>query len=232
MDKNAEIGKASAVARLWRDKSAVAAAMADRESRNGVKEFEHGLQGFHGCPESLIFRTGISKKRGGSRHLPHAFRQEGIAMLSSVLRSKRAVQVNIAIMRAFVKLREMLGANLALARKFGELEARVGGHDEQIAEIIEAIRELMSPPVEVPKKEIGLATISFEDKRTRPPLQAADLIAYRMRQQKANEHKSGKPMSFAPLDCLLWGNMKPEELTAHAQRLVEADAQRSKNRVP
>ena len=108
-----------------------------------------------GETESLIFQSGISKKRGGSRYFPHAFTQEGISMLSSVLRSKRAVQVNIAIMRAFIKLREMLGANLELARKFGELEARVGGHDEQIVEIIEAIRQLMSPPPKDPKKEIG-----------------------------------------------------------------------------
>jgi hypothetical protein len=114
--------------------------------------------------ESLIFQTGISKKRGGSRHFPHAFTQEGIAMLSSVLRSKRAVQVNIAIMRAFIKLREMLGANLELARKFDELEARVGGHDEQIAKIIEAIRQLVSPPPEEPKKEIG-----FHIKEDAPP---------------------------------------------------------------
>jgi hypothetical protein len=105
--------------------------------------------------ESLMFQSGRSKKRGGSRHFPHAFTQEGIAMLSSVLRSKRAVRVNIAIMRAFIKLREMLGANLELAREFGELEARVGGHDEQIAKIIEAIRQLISTPPELPKKEIG-----------------------------------------------------------------------------
>jgi hypothetical protein len=82
--------------------------------------------------ESLIFQSGRSKRRGGSRHLPHAFTQEGIAMLSSVLRGKRAVHVNIAIMRAFIKLREMLGTNLELARKFAELEGRVGGHDEQM----------------------------------------------------------------------------------------------------
>jgi hypothetical protein len=73
------------------------------------------------------------------------------------LRSNWAVQVNIAITRAFIKLREMLGTNLELARKFGELEARVGGYDEQTAEIIESIRQLMAPtpPSEEPKRKIG-----------------------------------------------------------------------------
>ncbi len=81
-------------------------------------------------------------------------RQEIVAMLSSVLNSERAVQVNIAIMRAFVKLRGILETNRELARKFDELEARVGKHDEQIGSIIEAIRQLMAPP-EKPRREIG-----------------------------------------------------------------------------
>jgi hypothetical protein len=84
----------------------------------------------------------------------HAFTEEGVAMLSSVLNSERAVHVNIAIMRAFVRLREILETNRELARKFEELEARVGKHDEQIGSIIEAIRQLMVPP-EKPRPEIG-----------------------------------------------------------------------------
>jgi len=75
-------------------------------------------------------------------------------MLSSVLSSERAVNVNIAIMRAFVKLREALETNRELARKFDELEKHVGEHDEKIAAILEAIRQLMAPP-EKPKREIG-----------------------------------------------------------------------------
>jgi len=75
-------------------------------------------------------------------------------MLSSVLSSERAVNVNIAIMRAFVKLREALETNRELARKFDELEKHVGKHDEKIAAILEAIRQLMAPP-EKPKREIG-----------------------------------------------------------------------------
>ena len=75
-------------------------------------------------------------------------------MLSSVLNSERAVKVNIAIMRAFVKLRETLETNRELAQKFSELEKRVGKHDEEIAAIIEAIRQLMAPPKK-PRREIG-----------------------------------------------------------------------------
>lgn len=75
-------------------------------------------------------------------------------MLSSVLNSPRAVKVNIAIMRAFVKLRETLEFNRELAHKFAELERRVGKHDEEIAAIIDAIRQLMAPP-EKPRREIG-----------------------------------------------------------------------------
>ena len=75
-------------------------------------------------------------------------------MLSSVLKSQRAVKVNIAIMSAFVKLREILETNRELARKFAELEKRVGKHDEKIDVILEAIRQLMAPP-EKPRREIG-----------------------------------------------------------------------------
>jgi hypothetical protein len=95
-----------------------------------------------------------SRKYRGTKYRPYAFTEEGIAMLSSVLKSKRAVKVNIAIMRAFVKLRGMLETNRELARKFAELERRVGKHDEEIASILEAIRQLMASP-ETPRREIG-----------------------------------------------------------------------------
>jgi hypothetical protein len=75
-------------------------------------------------------------------------------MLSSVLNSKRAVKVNIAIMRAFVKLRWALETNRELAQKFAELEKRVDKHDDEIAAILEAIRQLMAPPKK-PRREIG-----------------------------------------------------------------------------
>ena len=102
----------------------------------------------------LIFQFGISNSRGGRRHMPYAFTEQGVAMLSSVLNSPRAVRVNIAIMRAFVRLRETLDNNRELDRKFAELQQRVGKHDEDIAAIIDAIRQLMAPP-ERPRREIG-----------------------------------------------------------------------------
>ena len=95
-----------------------------------------------------------SRKHRGERYRPYAFTEQGVAMLSSVLNSERAVKVNIAIMRAFVKLRETLETNRELAKKFEELERRVGKHDEEISAIIEAIRQLMAPP-EKPRREIG-----------------------------------------------------------------------------
>jgi hypothetical protein len=88
-----------------------------------------------------------------SKHV-RAFTEQGVAMLSSVLRSERAVKVNIAIMRAFVRLRQALETNRALAQKFAELEKRVGTHDDEIAAIIEAIRQLIAPTSK-PRREIG-----------------------------------------------------------------------------
>jgi len=84
----------------------------------------------------------------------NAFTEQGVAMLSSVLRSRRAVQVNIAIMRAFVKLRQILSTHKELAHKLKELEQKIEQHDKNIQSIFAAIRQLMSPPAE-PKKKIG-----------------------------------------------------------------------------
>jgi ORF6N domain len=95
-----------------------------------------------------------SKKHRGKRYRPYAFTGQGIAMLSSVLNSDRAITVNIAIMRAFVKLRQTLESSRELAQKFSELEQRVGKHDEDITAIPEAIRQLMAPS-EKPRREIG-----------------------------------------------------------------------------
>ena len=92
------------------------------------------------------FVTSSSPQWGGPRYRPMAFTEQGIAMLSSVLRSKRAVQVNIAIMRVFVRLREMIGTHKELARKLSELEQHLESHDQQIQTIFEAIRQLMTPP--------------------------------------------------------------------------------------
>lgn len=107
--------------------------------------------------ESLIFQSGISKGRGGRRHLPYVFSEQGVAMLSSVLHSERAVQVNIAIMRAFVQLREVLAGHAELAVKFAELERRITGHDGAIHSLFDAIRQLMAPPRKR-RREIGFHT--------------------------------------------------------------------------
>jgi len=104
---------------------------------------------------NLKFQFGTSSTGwGGTRKLPYAFTEQGIAMLSSVLRSKRAVQVNIAIMRAFVKLREILSTHKELAQKLKELEYKIETHDEQITAIFEAINQLLAPPPAT-KRKIG-----------------------------------------------------------------------------
>ena len=114
----------------------------------------------------LIFQSGRSEQRGGRRHNPYAFTEQGVAMLSSVLRSERAVRVNIAIMRAFVGLRRLLATNEVLARKLAELERRLEGHDQAIRSLFDAIRELAAPPSK-PRREIG-----FHVKEDRVPYRA------------------------------------------------------------
>ena len=113
--------------------------------------------------EILKCQIGISSLEHGGRRrsLPYAFTEQGVAMLSSVLRSERAVQVNVAIMRAFVGLRRMLTANETLARKLAELERGLEGHDQAIKSLFDAIRQLMAPPAK-PRREIGFHTIGNE----------------------------------------------------------------------
>lgn len=102
--------------------------------------------------KTLVSQTVIPTrgKLGGAA--PMAFTEQGVAMLSSVLRSPRAVQVNIAIMRAFVRLREMLMSNVDLARKLLALENK---YDAQFRVVFDAIRELMEGPPPTPKPRIG-----------------------------------------------------------------------------
>lgn len=92
--------------------------------------------------------------RGGRRYMPYVFTEEGVAMLSSVLRSQRAIHANIAIMRAFVRLREITSAHKELAMKLRELEQRIGTHDGHLRTIFETLRQLMQPPAK-PKRRIG-----------------------------------------------------------------------------
>lgn len=88
---------------------------------------------------------------GGRRSAPYAFTAQGVAMLSSVLKSDRAVQVNIEIMRTFVRLRELVGQNRDLTRRLNDLESK---YDRQFKVVFDAIRELMTPPA-APKRRIG-----------------------------------------------------------------------------
>ena len=97
---------------------------------------------------------------GGRRSLPYAFSEQGVAMLSSVLRSARAIAVNIAIMRAFVRIRELAVVNTELAKKLDELERRVSAQGEDIAGIVRAIRQLATPPEGKPKRPIGFISAS------------------------------------------------------------------------
>jgi hypothetical protein len=100
--------------------------------------------------EAVMFSPEVAGP-GGRRHLPYASTEQGVAMLSSVLRSDRSVQVNIEIMRAFVRLRQMLQSNYELARKLAALEKK---YDTNFRIVFDAIRDLMTPPVRT-KRRIG-----------------------------------------------------------------------------
>jgi hypothetical protein len=101
----------------------------------------------------------VTSSWGGRRYPPYAFTEQGVAMLSSVLRSDRAIHVNIEIMRAFVRLRQMLASNVELSRKLAALEKK---YDAQFKVVFDAIRELMTPPAPKKKRPIGFGP--WEDK--------------------------------------------------------------------
>jgi phage regulator Rha-like protein len=83
--------------------------------------------------------------RGGRRYLPHAFTEHGAIMAATVLNSKRAIEMSIFVVRAFVRMRETLAANQQIVTKLSEIERRLEGHDAEIQELVDAIRELMAP---------------------------------------------------------------------------------------
>jgi len=108
-------------------------------------------------PEDQTKAQSVDIKPGRGQHrkyLPYVFTEQGVAMLSSVLRSKQAIQVNIAIMRAFVKLKEMISTNKELAYKLSQLEQKLEKHDGEIKVVFNAIRQLMTP-TEPKKRKIG-----------------------------------------------------------------------------
>ena len=124
-----------------------------RNIRRFLKEFMFQLTNEE--YQSLRSQFVTSKEgRGGRRYLPYAFTEHGVAMLSSVLNSERAITINIAIIKTFVKLRELLSAHKVLAQKLAELENRIGEHDREIQTLFEAIRQLMAPSTK-PKRDIG-----------------------------------------------------------------------------
>jgi len=106
--------------------------------------------------EAAALRSQIvtSKRRGGRQYRPYVFTEQGVAMLSTVLRSERAIQVNIAIMRAFVRLRELISSNKVLVRRLAELEKK---YDAQFRAVFDAIRELMTEPASKSRR-IGFST--------------------------------------------------------------------------
>ncbi len=103
---------------------------------------------------SLRSQNATLKRGSHSKYLPYVFTEQGVAMLSSVINSKRAIQVNIIIMRIFVKLRLIISTNKELVYKLNELERKIEKHDVEIQNIFEAIRQLMTPKEE-PRRKIG-----------------------------------------------------------------------------
>jgi len=132
------------------------------ETRVLVQAVKRNLERF---PEDFMFQLSkeevdflrsqivtLEKGRGQhSKYLPYAFTEQGVSMLSSVLHSQRAIQVNIEIMRAFIRLRQMLATHIELARKLDALEKR---YDSQFKQVFDAIRQLMAPP-EPKRRPIG-----------------------------------------------------------------------------
>jgi len=140
------------------------AALYDVETKQLVRAVKRNLDRF---PPDFAFvltpkefailrrQFGTSSSWGGRRLPPWAFTEQGVAMLSSVLRSQRAVRVNVEIMRAFVRLREIMKSHSDLARRLDELEKK---YDQQFAAVFDAIRQMMTPPAEEPR-EIGYHTL-------------------------------------------------------------------------
>jgi hypothetical protein len=102
--------------------------------------------------------TSSSRTHGGARKPAYLFTEQGVAMMATVLRSKRAVLVSIAIIRAFVQMRELLGSHVELAAKLAELERKLATHDAAIGELFEAIRQLLLPAPADEAREIGFHT--------------------------------------------------------------------------
>jgi uncharacterized protein YjcR len=127
-----------------------------RQARRNIDRFPQDFMFELSSEEYRLLRcqSGTLKRGAHSKYLPYAFTEQGVAMLSSVLKSKKAIHVNIAIMRVFVRLREILSTHKDLAHKLSTLETRIDKHDHQIQSIFDAINQLISPP-EKPNRHIG-----------------------------------------------------------------------------
>jgi ORF6N domain len=137
------------------------------ENKRLIEQVKRNIERF---PEDFMFQLtreeaaalrsqfATSKGRGGRRYAPYAFTEQGVAMLSGVLRSPTAVAVNVAIMRAFVELRRVAMSHAVIERRLTDLEResteRLGKHDKQLAEVFEVLRQLISPPPR-PKRRVG-----------------------------------------------------------------------------
>jgi hypothetical protein len=136
------------------------------ETKRLIQQVKRNLKRF---PEDFMFqldraeaealRSQIATSndgRGGRRYAPYVFTEQGVAMLSGVLRSERAIAVNVEIMRAFVELRRAAASYTALEKRLDELERGLGQHDEQLQQIFKTLRQLISPPVR-PKRPVGFS---------------------------------------------------------------------------
>lgn len=129
-----------------------------RQVKRNIKRFPNDFMYVLSPEEVRNLRCqNVTSSWGGRRYSPYVFTQEGLAMLSSVLNSERAIQVNILIMRAFVSLKEALGNYDKLAVKINELEKKYIGHDEKMKDIFEAIKQLVASPPEEKRKIEGFS---------------------------------------------------------------------------
>jgi len=125
---------------------------------------------------SLRSQFGTSSSHGGKRKLPLVFTEHGALMFASVLNSEIAVQASVRVVRAFVRLREMLAANAQLAAKLQELEPRLDSHDEGIANLFAALKQLLEPSEPTKRREIGF---DFREKAARYRVRKAPRIKHR-----------------------------------------------------
>lgn len=117
--------------------------------------FKLAKQELAGLRSQIATSSGVTGTHGGRRYQPRVFTEHGAIMAASVLNSPRAIEVSVFVVRAFVKLRELAIAHKEIAQKLDDLERKVAGHDQAIAGLIKAIRELMNPPVPKKKRPIG-----------------------------------------------------------------------------